>query len=133
MSEATVLSTHVSQIPSLTDDDDWKPVRHHFGIGSFGVNAYIAKSDGEQLVETHDEIEHSGTRHEELFFVADGAATFTVGDETVEAPAGTFVYVRDPAVTRGAVARSAGTTILAIGGEPGVAYDVSPWERKYID
>jgi hypothetical protein len=133
MSQATVASTHLSEIPSLSEDEGWKPVRHHFGIGSFGVNAYVAKSDGEQIVEPHDEVEHSGTRHEELFFVPEGRATFTVGEETFEAPAGTFVYVRDPAVTRGAVAESAGTTVLAIGGEPGVAYEVSPWERKYID
>ena len=67
------------------------------------------------------------------FFVASGRASFTIGDETVEAPAGTFVYVPDPAVARGATALEPGTTLLAVGGEPGKAFEVSPWERKYLD
>jgi hypothetical protein len=49
----------------------------------------------------------------------------------LEAPAGTFVYVRDPAVTRSAVARDRGTTVLAFGGTPGEAFSVSEWEREY--
>jgi hypothetical protein len=136
LTQATAVSIHVSDIPSLVSDPDeggWKPVRHHFGIRSFGVNAYIAKNEDDPVFEEHNEIEDSGTRHEELFFVANGEATFTVSGETVDAPAGTFVYVRDPAATRSAVARSAGTTVLAFGGEPGVAFDISPWEQKYID
>ena len=83
------------------------------------------------MIGEHTEVDESGTRHEELFFVASGEATFKVGDETFDAPAGTFVYVGDPEVLRGAVARTAGTTVLAVGGEPGAAYEVSPWERKY--
>jgi hypothetical protein len=110
----------------------WRAVRMTFGIGSFGLSAYVAESAGDVLTSEHDEIEGSGTKHEELFFVAGGHATFTVAGETIEAPAGTFVYVRDPGVVRGATARDPGTTLLAIGGEPGKAYEVSPWERKYV-
>ena len=54
-----------------------------------------------------------------------------VGDDVVDAPAGTFVYVRDPSVTRGATALEAGTTLIAVGGEPGKAFEVSAWEREY--
>jgi hypothetical protein len=76
-------------------------------------------------------VEGSGTRHEELFFVATGHAAFRVGDEEIDARAGAFVFVRDPAILRAAVAHEAGTTVLAVGGEPGAPYSVSPWERKY--
>jgi hypothetical protein len=136
MTQATAMKSHVSEIQPLVDEEggsEWKPVRNHFGIQSFGVNAYIAREDGQELVEEHTELEHSGTRHEELFFVSSGEATFMVEGETVDAPEGTFVYIRDPGAKRSAVARSAGTILLAFGGEPGVAYEVSPWERKYID
>jgi len=81
----------------------------------------------------HTEVDDSGTRHEELFFVASGRAAFTVGGETVDAPAGTFVYVPDPAVVRGATALEPGTTLVAVGGEPGKAFEISPWEREYAD
>jgi hypothetical protein len=112
---------------------NWHPVRIHFGIQSFGIGAYTADAAGEMLSVEHTEIDDSRTRHEELFFVASGRASFTIGDETVEAPAGTFVYVPDPDVARGATALEPETTLLAVGGEPGKAFEVSPWERKYLD
>jgi tetratricopeptide (TPR) repeat protein len=49
------------------------------------------------------------------------------GDE-FDAPPGTVVFVRDPAARRGAVATEANTTALAVGGNPGHAYEISPWE-----
>jgi hypothetical protein len=69
--------------------------------------------------------------HEELFFVAAGHAAIRVGEETVDAPAGTFVYVSDPEVVRGATALAPDTILLAIGGEPGRAFEVSSWEKQY--
>jgi hypothetical protein len=56
-----------------------------------------------------------------------GRATFTVDGDEVDAPAGTVVYLDEPAQRRHAVAREAGTTVLAIGGRPGT-HDVSTWE-----
>ena len=85
---------------------------------------------GEVLTSEHSETEEAGTRHEELFYVAQGRATFVVDGEEVDAPAGTFVYVRDPDVHRGAVAREPGTVVFVAGGAPGEAYEVSPWERE---
>lgn len=84
------------------------------------------------IVGEHTELEESGSRHEELYYVASGRARFTVDGEEVDAPAGTFVHVRAPGATRGAVAREAGTTSLCVGGEPGAAFAVSPWERRYF-
>jgi quercetin dioxygenase-like cupin family protein len=131
MSEAGYTVTHIDQIPEPEvekeeGERDWHAVRIHFGIQSFGVNAYTA--DSGELVGEHDEAD---TKHEELFYVSKGSATFTVDGETVEAPAGTFVYVPDPASMRAAVANEAGTTVLCLGGEPGQAYSVSDWEQKY--
>ena len=55
-----------------------------------------------------------------------GTRPVKVGDQTVvDAPAGTFVYVGDPAVLRGATALEAGTTLFVVGGEPGKAFEVS--------
>jgi len=133
---ADVEVAQLSEIPSPVEPDpggyEWIPVRQHFGITSFGVNANVAAGAGDVVVEEHTEVEESGTRHEELYFVAAGHARFEVGDRRVEAPAGTFVYVRDPAIRRSALALEAGTTVLAIGGEPGAAFSVSPWETKYV-
>jgi tetratricopeptide (TPR) repeat protein len=104
-----------------------RPVRLHFGINSFGINAYSARA-GERVIEEHDELGHGAGRHEELYFVATGHATFELGGEEVDAPAGTAVFVRDPAVRRGAAAKEAETTVLVVGGAPGRAFEPSPWE-----
>jgi len=70
----------------------------------------------EVLTSEHSETDEAGTSHEELFYVARGRATFLVEGEEVDAPAGTFVYVRDPDVRRGAVAREPGTVVFVAGG-----------------
>ena len=135
MSEAGYQVTHIDRIPDPSAEQeagepDWHAVRIHFGIQSFGINAYTATQEGE-IVGEHEKIEHSGTKHEELYFVSKGSAKFTIDGQEVEAPAGTFVYVPDPTSVRSAVAHEAGTTILCFGGTPGEAFAVSPWEQKY--
>ena len=134
MPDAPYRVAHVSEIPARGEAEDrpatWRPVRIHFGIQSFGIGAYVAGAAGETFTGEHTEVD---TQHEELFYVASGRVSFKVGDETLEVPAGTFVYVPDPAVARGATALEPGTTLLAVGGEPGKAFEVSSWERKYVD
>jgi tetratricopeptide (TPR) repeat protein len=51
------------------------------------------------------------------------------GDE-IDAPAGTFVFVRDPAAKRSAIAKEAGTAVVIVGGKPGEAFTPSRWERN---
>jgi quercetin dioxygenase-like cupin family protein len=104
----------------------WIPVRKHFDVKAFGVNAWTADEEGGQIVSEHKE----DTGHEELYFVSTGHATFTVGGEEVDAPVGTFVFVDDPETLRSAVAKEAGTTVLAVGAKPGEAYEVRPWEAS---
>ena len=112
-------------------DGDFRLVRRHFDIRSFGVNG-ITGDAGDEMVEPHHERDDEENRtdgHEELFAVMSGHAVFTVDGQEVDAPAGTLVFVRDPALIRSARATADGTSILAVGGKPGVAFQVSRWEQ----
>jgi tetratricopeptide (TPR) repeat protein len=102
-------------------------VRRTLGIEAFGINAYTADS-GDEIVETHDETGSGAGHHEELYVVVSGRATFTVDGRELDAPAGTLVFLDDPAEERGARAVEDGTTVLAIGGARGEVFRVSPWE-----
>lgn len=112
----------------------WHPVRRRLGISAFGTNAYTAEHAGGQVVEEHDETKAGGGAggHEELYVVVRGHATFTLDGETVDAPAGTLVFIRDPKVKRVAIAEEEGTLVLAVGGEAGRAFEVSPWESYFV-
>ncbi len=101
----------------------FRPVRHSFGITSFGVNAWTAREAGDRIINEHDEADEG----EELYVVISGAATFELDGERVAAPAGTFVFAR-PGVRRTAFAEEPGTTILAVGGTPGQPYEPEGWE-----
>lgn len=107
---------------------DILPIRLRFGIASFGVNAYTVAATGDRVIEEHDELGAGAGRHEELYFVAFGHAVFDLDGETVDAPAGTLVFVSDPRVRRGALAGAAGTTVLVVGGVAGQPFTASPWE-----
>ena len=116
----------------LFDGLVWHPIRRRLGIHAFGINAYTAEQPGELVVEEHDEKGEGGSGgHEEVYVVVSGRATFTLGDETVDAPAGSLVFISDPAVRRKAVANERDTLVLAIGGVPGKAFEVSAWESYF--
>ena len=104
----------------------WHMIRSTLGVRAFGVNAWTATEDGQQLIGEHDE---TSVEHEELYVVLDGHATFTLDGERVDAPAGTVLHVSEPTVKRGAVG-AAGTTVLVVGAKPGEAFVPSPWERS---
>ena len=89
---------HVDEIGELDDGRaPMRAVRHHFGITSFGVNAWIAHEAGARIINEHDEAEPDS--NEELYLVLCGRASFEVDGEQFDAPAGTFVFVR-PGVKR---------------------------------
>jgi quercetin dioxygenase-like cupin family protein len=124
-------ASHISDVtevwqPTEANEAAWKAVRHHFGIGAFGVNAFVARADGGDLIEPHDEADG----HEELYVVLDGHARFTIDGEVVDAPAGTLVHV-SPESHRQAAGVTAGTTVLVVGAEPGKAFEPSAWELRY--
>jgi uncharacterized cupin superfamily protein len=121
-------TAHIDEIAS-TQWPHWIPVRHHFGIESFGVNAY-RRNAGEGVVPEHDE---SGGGGPELYYVASGSATFSVDGEEIDAPAGTCVWVTDENAKRGATAQADGTVVVAIGAGPsGVPYAPSGWDSNYL-
>src|SRR5215216_2230045 len=95
----------------------WHPVRHALGVRGFGVNAYSGGA-GDDVVEEHTEADDSGRCHQELYIVLSGQARFEIDGETVDAPAGTLVFLPDPTSRRHAVAQADGTTVLALGAEP---------------
>ena len=106
----------------------WRPVRRMLDVGAFGINAYVAPNAGDDVVEEHTE---RSLGHEEVYVVLAGRATFELDGETVDAPAGTLVFVRDPSVKRHAKAVDPGTSVLAIGGRRGEGYEPSPWEDYF--
>ena len=110
----------------------WKPVRRTLGIHAFGMNAYVADA-GRDVVEDHDEARPDGGGHEEVYVVLTGHARFTIDGEELDAPAGTLVFLHDPRARRAATALADGTTVLAVGGEPGRAYEVSEWEGRFVE
>jgi tetratricopeptide (TPR) repeat protein len=119
-------SAHLDEIDEIDDGrSPWRPIRHRFGITSFGINAWTAAQAGDRLINDHDEAEPDS--QEELYYVASGRATFSFDGERLDAPVGTFVFV-EPGVLRTAFAEEAGTTIIAVGGTPGEAYESSGWE-----
>jgi tetratricopeptide (TPR) repeat protein len=108
----------------------WHMIRSALGIESFGVNAWRATEAGQAIIGEHDELGQGAGRHEELYLVLSGRASFTVDDEPIAAPAGTIVFVKDPSSRRSAIADEAGTTVLVIGGRPGRVFAISPWEHS---
>jgi len=63
---------------------------------------------------------------EEEWWASSGSGAFLDG-ERIDAPAGTFVFAA-PGVMRTAFAAEPDTTVLAIGGRPGEAWEPDGWE-----
>ncbi len=118
----------IEPIPVVDGKLLWRPVRRTLDIGAFGINAYVARNAGDDIVEEHSE---QALGHEEVYIVLAGRATFTLDEESLDAPAGTVVFVREPEVKRYARAEEPGTAVLAVGGPRGQAYEPSPWEDYF--
>ena len=121
------MSYAVANLDDIEETTDgrcpWRPVRHHFGITSFGINAWTGREAGDRIINEHDEKDEQ----EELYLVQRGRARFELDGESLDAPAGTLVYAQ-PGVKRTAFAEEPATTIVVVGGEPGKAYEVSGYE-----
>jgi hypothetical protein len=137
MSAGYVTATldEIETIPLHSDDvPDWKPLRRELGVGAFGLNAWVANAAGDRAIERHDELPADGGAggHEELYVVLRGGARFTVGGDELDAPAGTLVFVSDPALTREAIATEPNTLILTVGAARGEAFAPSDWEARWL-
>lgn len=115
----------IEPIPVVGGSLLWRPVRRRLDVQAFGINAYVAREAGADVVEQHTE---EALGHEEVYVVLGGSARFTLDGETLDAPAGTVVFVRDPAVVRHARAEEPETVVLAVGGPREGVYEPSPWE-----
>jgi len=119
---------HIDQLESYPipgqEGLTWRPIRRHFDIRAYGINAYTADEAGQRVVEEHREADGG---HEELYVVVSGRAAFMVEGEEHDAPAGTLVHC-PPGTLRGAVAAEPGTTVIGIGARPGEVFQPSGWE-----
>ena len=126
----TETSYRVLSIPEEAREGDGDRVsvrlRRTLDIGAFGAGAALQRRAGETVIPDHHEAGPGGDRHEELYVVLQGSATFTVDGEDVDASPGTAIFVRDPAVMRKAVATADDTIVLAIGGPRDAAYRITP-------
>ena len=127
------MSAHIVHIDELErypiegqDGLTWRPVRRHFDIRAFGINAYTADEAGKRVVEEHREEDG----HEELYVVVSGRATFMLDGEEHDAPTGTLIHC-SPGTLRGAVAAEPKTTVLGIGAKPGEVFQPSGWEWSF--
>lgn len=122
--------TSLDEVPRQigAEGSDWLRIRKQLDVKAFGVNVYGADA-GKRVIEEHDELGTAAGRHEELYIVLRGHARFELDGDVREAPPGTAVFVRDPAVRRGAHAEEDGTLVLVVGGNPGKPYEVSIWEE----
>ena len=104
-------SVRLADVDTLAQVDPGNPdindcafhlIRRHFDVQAFGVNAATGNAGDEMIEEHHeaDDEENQTNGHEELFAVMSGHAVFTVDGEEIDAPAGTIVFVRDPALLR---------------------------------
>ena len=121
----------LSDARTVRDDDtgaDWLPLRTALDVKAFGLNAWRARQ-GQEVIVRHDE---AGSGHKEVYVVLEGEARFTVGGEDISAPAGTVVYVEDPALERVGIAQRDGTLVLAIGAREGTAFEPSEWESRTL-
>jgi hypothetical protein len=121
----TYAIAHLDEIDALPDGRfHYRPVRHHFGITSFGVTAWVGAAAGDPIINEYDEDSQPA---EELFVVVSGRAVFELEGEKLEATPGTLVFTPQ-GTRRTAVAAEPGTTILVVDGTPGKAYDATGWE-----
>ncbi len=118
----------IEPIPVVGGTLLWRPVRRTLDVQAFGINAYLAPNVGDNVVEEHTE---QVLGHEEVYVVLSGRATFTLDGESLDAPAGTVVFVHEPTVRRQASAAEPGTAVLAVGGPAGGTYEPSPWEDSF--
>ena len=118
---------HLDEIDEISDGRcASRPIRYHFGITSFGINAWTGREAGDRIINEHDEAQ-AGDEQEELYLVQRGRARFELDGRRIEAGADTLVFVR-PGVKRTAFAEEPGTTIIALGGTPGKAYELTGYE-----
>ena len=128
MSGYEILSLEdLDRVPYRGSGEVLRPLRKRLGFRPFGVNVWSAELTGDKLIPPHGE----SSGHEELYVVVRGTASFRVGDETFDAPAGTLIHVLAETF-RVASAAEDGTMILVAGGKAGEAFVAYGWEDVHL-
>jgi quercetin dioxygenase-like cupin family protein len=124
-----VNAVHIDDLDrnEMSDGFVWRPVRRHFGIQAFGTNVYTPGASG-RVIEEHTEQVYG---HEEIYLVLRGRVLFAIDGNEHELGQGQLVFLRDPAVRRGAVALTDDAAVLTVGGKPGAPHEVSAWEYTF--
>ena len=122
----------VAPIPAIAEPFQIRLLRRELDVQAFGINAYTAPAAGDMVIEDHDELGGGAARHEELYLVVSGKATFTVDGESAEFGAGGLVYVADPASRRSATAAEPNTTVLDVRRTPGEDNRPGGWELNLL-
>jgi hypothetical protein len=117
----------LERLPSNDGTLTLLPLRRTVGFRPFGVNAWLGAKSGDHVIERHREQDGD----EELYVVVRGRATFTLGDETIDAPAGMLVHAT-PGTLRAATAAEDDTVVLAVGAKPGQVWKPAPWEDFHV-
>jgi len=70
----------LDDVPGFADEGRprWHMVRSALGIEAFGVNAWSATADGQELIAEQDELGLGAGGHEELYVVLSGSARFAL-------------------------------------------------------
>ena len=92
-------------------------VRRALGAKAFGINEL--RFQGGATGFAHDE---SQTEHEEVYFIIEGDAIFTVGEDDIELQAGDYLRV-DPLEPRVFVAGGDGVRMIVVGARRREVYD----------
>ena len=119
----------VARLDDIAEQSDgrcpWRPVRHHFGITSFGANAWTGRTSATGSSTSTTRMSRAATRSSTSSCRAAPCSSSTASGWTrLPAPSS---FAR-PGVKRTAFAEEPETTILALGGTPGEKYEPHGWE-----
>ncbi|MEK6252824.1 MAG: tetratricopeptide repeat protein [Actinomycetota bacterium] len=120
--------TEEEPVPLKGGATQWLPLRRRLGIQAFGTNLYRAPLKGGAVIEEHVE----STGQQEMYVVISGRVRFALGEDELEAPEGTVVFVLEPDLRRSATALEDDSAVLAVGGWTDQPYHSLPWEPIYL-
>jgi quercetin dioxygenase-like cupin family protein len=102
-----------------------KRVRAGLGVKSFGMQVF----DLPPNLDAYPEHDHSDDGQEEVYTVLEGAARLQAGGEEHELRPGVFARV-GPGEKRKLITGDQPARVLALGGTPGVAFEVQQWTEE---
>jgi quercetin dioxygenase-like cupin family protein len=102
-----------------------KRVRAGLGVRSFGMQVFDLPAN----LDAYPEHDHSDDGQEEVYTVLEGAAVLEAGGEQHGLRPGVFARV-GPGEKRKLITREQPARVLALGGTPGVTFEVQEWTEE---